>query len=508
MSEKPHDHRALYKRNSIPRTQEQLRERHILLDESLRKKHREQLITAKRFRNLTRREERESIIPEPEIVTEHDEDIDPYYRLTPAQVEDLKNDLKSSDKESRLEAAHYIAKFVLEPAQVLIDYITQGDCIESLTRMLSSSDPEEQLQAAKTISDIAAGPYDLWIKSISTVPYMITLLASDNASLAEAAALALGNMAAEDLGQLTTEDDEVRAQICNNGAIPPLIKLLNSNDSRLIQTACFTLANLARGQEKQMVRAGISEALFRHMKDKTSDTVTEVCWVMSYLCAGSEDFKKELIGRDIHLLLVENFQILADQGPTVLPVLRTLGHLASGSDDDVELLLDQDNFLYTLLQLTHSEQHAIRKESLWVLSNITTTERPENIRKVVDGNALTYIVDIIVQHTAFDIRQGAATCLMNIALHGEHYINMLPHKDLLPAFLELIRSQDVECMRVGLSYVEMLLTRVPRGNEIIETTPACMETLGSVNPSPDQELYEFANKLVDKFYNDNPALAS
>lgn len=61
------------------------------------------------------------------------EDIDPYYRLTPAQVEDLKNDLKSSDKESRLEAAHYIAKFVLEPAQVLIDYITQGDCIESLT---------------------------------------------------------------------------------------------------------------------------------------------------------------------------------------------------------------------------------------------------------------------------------------------------------------------------------------------------------------------------------------
>lgn len=35
-----------------------------------------------------------------------------------------------------------------------------------------------------------------------------------------------------------------------------------------------------------------------------------------------------------------------------------------------------------------------------------------------------------------------------------------------------------------------------------------METLGSVNPSPDQELYEFANKLVDKFYNDNPALAS
>lgn len=28
--------------------------------------------------------------------------------------------------------------------------------------------------------DIAAGPYDLWIKSVSTVPYLISLLDSDN----------------------------------------------------------------------------------------------------------------------------------------------------------------------------------------------------------------------------------------------------------------------------------------------------------------------------------------
>lgn len=86
MSEKPHNHRALYKRNSIPRTQEQLRERHILLDESLRKKHREQLITAKRFRNLTRREERESIIPEPEIVTEHDGKLPARWSVSPMLV--------------------------------------------------------------------------------------------------------------------------------------------------------------------------------------------------------------------------------------------------------------------------------------------------------------------------------------------------------------------------------------------------------------------------------------
>ena len=66
------DHRGLYKRNSIPRTQEELRDRRVVLDESLRKKHREQLITAKRFRHLTRREERESSGDELPAVNEHD----------------------------------------------------------------------------------------------------------------------------------------------------------------------------------------------------------------------------------------------------------------------------------------------------------------------------------------------------------------------------------------------------------------------------------------------------
>jgi HEAT repeat protein len=61
------------------------------------------------------------------------EDISPYYRLSNEQVEALSSDLKNTgDKNVRLEAAQYIGKFVLEPAQALIAYITKGDCIDSL----------------------------------------------------------------------------------------------------------------------------------------------------------------------------------------------------------------------------------------------------------------------------------------------------------------------------------------------------------------------------------------
>jgi hypothetical protein len=69
------DHRALYKRTSISRSPEELIKRRVAINESLRKKHREQLITAKRFRNLSRQEEFESAgesEPEAEKKNEND----------------------------------------------------------------------------------------------------------------------------------------------------------------------------------------------------------------------------------------------------------------------------------------------------------------------------------------------------------------------------------------------------------------------------------------------------
>lgn len=61
------------------------------------------------------------------------DDISPYYRLSTRQVESLANDLKSYDMRTRIQAAGYISKFVLEPAESLIKYISEGDCIQVLT---------------------------------------------------------------------------------------------------------------------------------------------------------------------------------------------------------------------------------------------------------------------------------------------------------------------------------------------------------------------------------------
>ncbi|KAI8081290.1 armadillo-type protein [Halteromyces radiatus] len=515
MPDKP-NHRHLYKRTSISGSSDDIRRRRQAINDTLRKKHREQLITTKRYRHLTRREEQsagESETDDDTILApdnEHDEDIDPYYRLNTAQVQSLAQDLKSTDKKIRLDAIHYLAKFVVEPAEALMTYIVEGNCMETLTHLLSSAEVDEQIEVVKTISNIAAGAYDLWAKSICMVPYLITLLDSENNVLREMAAGALGNMAAEDLGDMTNEDDEVRARIRNNGAILPLVRMLDSEEPRTVQYACFALANLARGDEASLqsfIAAGIDKHLLHHLLRETADTVTEICWVMSFLTAGSKEFRDQVMQEGFIQPLVKNLNNSADQGPIVLPILRTFGNLAAGPDENTELLIQQQPFLSTLLKLLKSDSRVIKKETLWVMSNITTANRAYIIEQVDTPETIAQLSDM-VQTGHFEIRKGAAICLLNIAHHGQKFMDNLNHRTLLKAFLDFIKSQDAELIRLGLGYVQMLLTRVSKGKEILDDTPSCMDALASVNPAPDPELYALANQIVDQYYDEKEDLPS
>jgi hypothetical protein len=48
---------------------------------------------------------------------------------------------------------------------------------------------------------------------------------------------------------------------------------------------------------------------------------------------------------------------------------------------------------------------------------------------------------------------------MNISNHGPEHLDKLAHKQLLPAFLDLVKSQDADMIRLGLGYIELLLTQ-------------------------------------------------
>lgn len=58
----------------------------------------------------------------------------------------------------------------------------------------------------------------------------------------------------------------------------------------------------------------------------------------------------------------------------------------------------------------------VKKEALWVLSNITTTQDTDIINKVEELGAIKHLSEL-VGRGAFDIRKGVSTCMY---LKGYH----------------------------------------------------------------------------------------
>jgi hypothetical protein len=159
---------------------------------------------------------------------------------------------------------------------------------------------------------------------------------------------------------MNDEDDKARATIRDNGAVQPLVRMLDSINPSLIQNACFALANLARGQENELAvffETNIVDILKKHIVDDPTETVSEVCWVVSYLTAGSAKFREQMVEKGFIPPLVKELSRLVDSGAFILPVLRTLGHLISLENEKcLKLVVDQEHFLNVMVRVINSDQ--------------------------------------------------------------------------------------------------------------------------------------------------------
>ncbi|PKK80064.1 ARM repeat-containing protein [Rhizophagus irregularis] len=431
-------HKSKYKRNSLPRNTEEARQRRIELDAQVRKRQREQLISAKRFK--------------------HHEN---YRDDDDADIEKLKSGLSNVNRDTRLSSLQDLSKFLVDPPDTLKQFVIEGNCIEIL------------------IVYIAAGPKEFVNKALTAVPYLISFLERENISLQDQAAWAIGNIA--------IESPEYRDLLRKNGVLIPLINLLDYKDVNLVQTACFALSNLARTPNAgldEFFAGGIDKHLLRHLKtDESFEVVSEVAWVLTYITSDKDNkYTTQLLEEGLASLLVKHMRPLLGHGPLALPLIRTLGNIASGPDENTDILIQQSDFLPTMIEFIQSD----------------CSRRPDVLDKVFNTGFIP-ILSIIATHSNFDIRKEAAYGLINIASHGAEFMRSLPHQELLPGFLEYIRSQDFDLIRLGLGYIEMLLTQVQNGKQLMESMQG-IDALESVTLIEDQLLRNSASRLMDQYF--------
>jgi hypothetical protein len=117
-----------------------------------------------------------------------------------------------------------------------------------------------------------------------------------------------------------------------------------------------------------LVRRAVPTLIKVLVENDKEDIITDICWALSYLSDGAKEriddlLDPALLQKMIKLLRHENVAI-------AIPCLRTIGNIVTGDDSQTQMAVDSGLVDALNVIICHTKK-TVRKESCWVLSNIT-----------------------------------------------------------------------------------------------------------------------------------------
>ncbi|KAJ1663916.1 hypothetical protein IW140_003821 [Coemansia sp. RSA 1813] len=474
--------KKLYKQ--VPSAKE-VRQRRLLQDAQLRRIHREQAFMGKRVRYRTTPQESET---------------ETEYEFTHSDTSELIEGLESKDHGERMQALGTLSTKLEQPSEELRQFITDGKCVDLLTAVLAGTDGDETAQALWCITNVAANESSQVSQCVlRTAPNVVPLLASGNVEIRNQAAWALGNLAAE--------GPDARDQLHANGALEALVRLAETEtDPEVLQTVWFAVSNMARTSSTcfdALFELQVPQLVVRKMEAVGDNhaCVAELAWVSAYLtAAGSTDRIDQFLETGAIDAFLQHSTALDDA--QLIPVVRTLGNIAAGTDAQTHQLVDKPGFLDLLARCIGSSR-AVEKEALWVLSNVTAG-RKDDVEAVVGYASLVDSLVRIVEMQNFDIKKEAAFSLLNIAIVGGN-VGVLPNARLVPEFVDFVRSQDEQLVRLGVQYIAVLFDQLPdrQGPDLVRSVDGAIDALETLVAVTDcDETRSVVSTLIDGYYGD------
>ncbi|CAG2204856.1 KPNA5_6 [Mytilus edulis] len=342
---------------------------------ALRKEKKDKLLSSKRFR-----------LAEGEEITDE-------YSIS--EVKTIAATLKKSGTNTL--AALKLLRQAFSQGTVYIDaFISEENIIHTLVGLYTGTNSDLQLEAGWCITNISAGSHDqAMLISKYVAPYLVAYLSSQNFLLQDQSAWALGNLAGD--------SQECRNMVRAQGVVAPLIKLLQSQHPAVVQSAAFALSNLAKECieiSREMIQGQVISALLPHFiyHPDNVNILSEVSWVFTYL-ASSGEFSEEIVKNgvltQIVVLLIQLSEVKPHIATVVTPLLRCLGNLCSGPDEYTVMACENQQLLPVLGTYLSSNHRHVKKETLWVLSNLTTIHGEEICSYLVDNGVLQQVTPVL-----------------------------------------------------------------------------------------------------------------
>jgi len=280
----------------------------------------------------------------------------------------------------------------------------------------------------------------------------------------------------------------------------------------VIHCAAFALSNLSRDKETTnvLMEFDVLSHLIKHLvyDAKATDILTEVCWLLTYLTACGTHEKKVVEAGVLVKLIAFVLEITEkdfDNVQVLTPLLRCLGNIICSGPELTGVEACQNKELFQALnKLVQSDHQHVRKECMWVLSNVSTLDVA--CKELMDSQLLESISGLL--RATFDLKKEAAYTLCNVAAHGAGYCQSLLDMDsVLPGMISVLKTTDPETLHYAMSFCELIMQNTLHGVKKFEEL-GILDGLEGLEYNNDDSLRAHADSILDTYFYKEDSLAT
>lgn len=418
--------------------------------------------------------------------------------------------LQSEDKDAVIEATRSARKVLSKERNPPIDQFINAGIVPKFVELLKVDEPTIQFEAGWALTNIASGNQEQTrtVVEAGACALFVELLRSPARNVVEQSVWALANIAGD--------GPHYRDMVIQLGIVKPLVALVDSSCSpSFLGNIAWCISNLCRNKNPPPPFSQIKVCLptiVTLLQQESRNVISDCCWSLSYLTDGPNERIEAVCQLGVIPRLVEVISSSSDKS-LVLPALRTLGNIVTGTEEQTQLVVDS-GFLQALRFFLIQNGVNIRKECAWAVSNITAGNQKQ-IQAVIDEGLLEPIIEVLSTGD-FKTKKEATWALTNLSCGGNtEQVAYMVRAGSLPPLTDMMDCDEPKIIIVVLDAFRNILNTGSKMGEL-ETICVALEEIGFLDKlemlqrHENEEVYQAAVHLMDTYWNtdeEDPNLA-
>ncbi len=288
------------------------------------------------------------------------------------------------------------------------------------------------------------------------------------------------------------------------GALGPLLlNIAEPANLSLLRNCTWTLSNFCRGKPQPSLSTILPAIQALSMLLKTTsdvETMADVAWALSYISDGENDRIEVIVAQNIVAHLVE--MIKCDRNELVIPALRTLGNIVTGTDKQTQVVLDTPGALTAISKLCSHTKKNVRKEACWLLSNVAAGSKSQ-INQLVSATGLVPMV-LAQLSTAveWDVRKEACWVICNIASSGApDHLKILVENGCFGPLCDLLSVGDSKVLLLTMEALENIF-KAGLSLDVMQMFDEAdgINKIEHLQEHENHEVYSKAVKIIEKYF--------